>query len=203
MHRKQKETSPYSIEYTITEFRNPEYTYLVKREVVLEYVSSEKEKETYRITSYNVTLSKEGIQQYSCIRVLPEESVSAEYDHIEIVLFMNSSADCIDNGVRIFYEEYQKWVGNEVLVNVYTTGIQSELFDTTFLPRLTNDGCDEITKTDTMDIELYTQIMNTLVMVLVCVCGVLLIIILVLSIIISVMKKKKSRTMRAVNKVTI
>ena len=79
MHRKQDETTPYSVNYSITEFSTPEYDYLVKRELIMEYVSSEKEKETYRITSYNVTLSSEGIQHYSCIRMLPEESVSAEY----------------------------------------------------------------------------------------------------------------------------
>ena len=81
MYRRQNESSPYTVSYTITEFDNPEYFYLVKRELTLEYVSSEKEKETYRVTSYNVTLSTEGIQLYACANVLPEKSISAEYVH--------------------------------------------------------------------------------------------------------------------------
>ena len=116
--------------------------------------------------------------------------------------FTHSSADCVDSNVRVFNEEYQKWMGREVLVNVYTTGIQSELFDNLILPRLTNDGCGEISQTNNTDDELYIKVMNTLVMVLACICGVLLIIILVLSIIISVMKKKKQqRTMKVVKPV--
>ena len=87
MYRRQNETSPYTVGYEITELGNPECFYLVKRELTLEYVSSEKEKETYRITSYNVMLSIEGIQRYACTNVLPEESISAEYVYSSSLLF--------------------------------------------------------------------------------------------------------------------
>ena len=124
---------------------------------------------------------------------------------IPLVFFLTrSSADCIKDNERVFYNEYQKWVGSEVLVNVYATGIQSELFGNLILPRLTKDGCNEVSQTNNTDDELYMEVMNTLVMVLACICGVLLIIILILIIIIAVMKKKKQqRTMKVVKPVNM